>query len=95
MVEPRCRTASSPTSTGFFFPPLLPYEALSWDSIFFSLFVTLYGSLFSVSGCLQAAGLLVVVECGWEEEIDAGLRGLMCVGWCHGTSGGICFCSVF
>ena len=36
-----------------------------------------------------------MVECGWEEEIDAGLRGLMCVGWCHGTSGGICFCSVF
>ena len=19
----------------------------------------------------------------------------MCVGWCHGTSGGVCFCSVF
>ena len=42
---------------------------------FFFLLITLYGSLFGVSGCLQAAGLLVVVECGWEEEIDAGLRG--------------------
>ena len=57
--------------------------------------IQLFFSLFSLSGCLQAAGFLVVVECGWEEEIDAGLRGLMCVGWCHGTSGGVCFCSVF
>ena len=54
-----------------------------------------FSSLFGLSGCLQAAGFLVVVECGWAEEIDAGLRGLMCVGWCHGTSGGVCFCSVF
>ena len=59
----------------FFFSPLFLYEALSWDSVY--LLSPYYLILFSfgVSGCLQAAGLLVVVECGWEEEIDAGLRG--------------------
>ena len=69
-----------------FFPCYLMRPCLGIQSFF---------SLFSLSGCLQAAGFLVVVECGWAEEIDAGLRGLMCVGWCHGTSGGVCFCSVF